>query len=159
MRISCKAFAAIFLIVLSANIYAGTGVSFDQVKADLDTYITLEESSPVNGQDRYMGLSVDGVALLEVIGPKHDVVQASLMVGLPNDAPEILARNSAILIRFLKNVTPEWEGGAEWATAAISKVTANPGEKEQKVIGSKLITIELFPPLAMLSISLKEKLK
>jgi hypothetical protein len=156
MRISGKRLAVIFLMVFSANAYAGTGVSFDQINAYLESYITLKKSSAVDGQDRYMGSTADSLAVLEVIGPKNDVVQASLIVGLPNDAPQILARNMGMLIRFIKNVAPEWKGGSEWATAAIGKVTANPDKSEKKVVGRKLITMKLFQPLGMLSISVKE---
>jgi len=78
------------------------GISYNQIMEYLDQYISMSKSTDVRGQQRYMGQTSDNLAMLEIIGNKKNVSQATLMIGIPNDAPQIVLRNTAMLLRFGK---------------------------------------------------------
>lgn len=82
-----------------------TGLSYREITSYLSNVIALQRSSPVDGQPRYMGMSADKLSMLEVIGDKSNITQATLAIGVPNDSPTALARNSAMVLRFVKNAT------------------------------------------------------
>lgn len=133
-----------------------TGLSASQVTRFLASYITLERSTPVNGQPRYMGMSDDKLAALEIIGDRNNVTQASLMIGLPNDSRPALVRNSALFMRFVKNVTPGWASSADWAVAALKETTATENPVSM-VFGTRSLTVSFLKPLGMVLVTVKHK--
>ncbi len=132
------------------------GISYNQIMEYLDQYISMSKSSDVRSQPRYMGQTSDDLAILEIIGNKKDVSQATLMIGIPNDAPKILVRNTAILLRFMENVAPEWKLGSDWATSALERVSST-GEPEEIIRGSKSIKLSLIKVLGIVSVTVKHK--
>jgi len=132
------------------------GISYNQIMEDLDQYISQSKSSDVRGQPRYMGTTSDSLVILEIIGVKKDISQATLMIGIPNDAPKILVRNTAILMRFMKNIAPEWRLASDWATGALKCIIAT-GETEEIIRGSKSIKISLIKFLGIVSVTVKHK--
>jgi hypothetical protein len=156
-----KKICLIFLAILLAtgacdNAMAGIGISYEQATQYLDSDFKMQKSSPVNGRDRYMSMSTSDLAILEIIGQKHDITQASLTIGIPNDVPAVLTRHSAMLLRFLKNTVPDWAGSSEWAVNTIQKV-ANGGDEATTIKGRKAITMKFIKPLGMLIVTVKEK--
>ena len=132
------------------------GISYNQIMEYLDQYISMSKSSDVRGQTSYMGQTSDNLAILEIIGNKKDVSQATLMIGIPNDAPKILVRNTAILLRFMKNIAPEWKSGSDWATSALKRISST-GEPEEIIRGSKSIKLSLIKVLGIVSVTVKHK--
>jgi len=132
------------------------GISYNQTMEYLDQFISMSKSSDVDGQPRYMGQTSDNLAMLEIIGNKNDVSQASLMIGIPNDAPKILIRNTAILLRFMKNVAPEWKSGSDWATSALGRVSST-DEPEEIIRGSKSIKLSVIKVLGIICVTVKHK--
>jgi len=134
------------------------GISYDEVMEYLSNFFSMEKATLVHGQERYMGQTSDSLAVLEIIGNKDNISQATLMIGVPSDAPRILVRNTAMLLRFLENTVPEWTNSSEWATAAMKRVTNIPGVSDVKVVkGNKLITMTFLKPVGMLSLTVKHK--
>jgi len=149
---------ALILVSVSPGLCAGlkTGLSYGEITSYLSSFITLKKSTSVNGQPRYMGLSGDKLAMLEIIGDKSNVTQATLAVGIPNDAPATLVRNGAMVLRFVKNATPGWTGSSDWATAALQKAAASQSPVET-TYGSRRITMTFYKPLGMLMVTVKHK--
>lgn len=75
-----------------------------------------------------MGQTDDKLAMLEVLGDKSNVSEATLAIGLPDDSREIVRRNSALLLRFILNVAPGWDGANDWTIGAVKEATSSPGE-------------------------------
>jgi hypothetical protein len=150
----------VLLLVLGAsdNLSAGPrlGLSFDQITQYLSNYITLDKSTPVAGQPRYMGMTDDKLAALEIIGDRNNITQASLMIGLPNDSNAALVRNSALFMRFVKNATPGWIQREDWAIAALKRATASESPVST-VFGSRLITVSFLKPLGMVIVTVKHR--
>jgi len=132
------------------------GISYNQIMEYLDQYISMSKSSDIDGQPRYNGQTSDDMAFLEIIGNKKDVSQAGLMLGIPIDAPTILVRNTAILLRFMKNVVPEWKGGVEWVTSALERISST-GGSEKIIMGRKSIEVTLIKVYGIVCVSVKHK--
>jgi hypothetical protein len=132
------------------------GLSYGEITSYLSNVITLQRSSPVDDQPRYMGLSADKLSMLEVIGDKSNITQATLGIGVPNDSPSVLARNSALVLRFVKNATPGWSKSTDWTVAAIRKAAATEKPVET-TYGSRRITMTFIKPLGMIMVTVKHK--
>ncbi|MBA7670237.1 hypothetical protein ES703_78382 [subsurface metagenome] len=134
------------------------GISYYQVMEYLSDFFLMEKSTPVDGQDRYMGQTADNLAILEIIGNKDNISQATIMIGIPNDAPDKLVRNTILAIRFLENTVPEWTNSNEWITANAKRVADIPGVSDVKVVkGNKLITMMFLKTFGMVSLTVKHK--
>lgn len=134
------------------------GISYYQVMEYLSNFFLMEKSTPVRGQERYMGQTPDNLAILEIIGNKNNISQATIMIGIPNDAPDKLVRNTVLAIRFLENTVPEWTDSNEWITANAKRVADIPGVSDVKVVkGNKLITMTFLKPFGMLTLTVKHK--
>ncbi len=134
------------------------GISYYQVMEYLSDFFLMEKSTPVDGQDRYMGQTADNLAVLEIIGNKNNISQATLMIGIPNDAPDKLVRNTILAIRFLENTVSEWTNSNEWITANAKRVADIPGVSDVEVVkGNKLITMTFLKPFGMLTLTVKHK--
>lgn len=133
-------------------------ISYEQVMEYLSDFLIMEKSTPVRGQDRYTGQTADSLAVLEIIGNKNNISEATILIGIPNDAPDKLVRNTILAMRFLKNTVPEWANSAEWITANAKRVADIPGASDVKVVkGDKLITMTFLKPLGMLTLTVKHK--
>jgi len=123
----------------------------------LSNFFTMEKSTPVDGEDRYMGTASSGLATLEIIGGKDNITQASLMIGIPNDSPILVTENSAIMLRFLKNAVPEWEDITDWFTASLEELTYSSNGKIEKLYGDKVIKLTLIKELGMMMATVEHK--
>jgi hypothetical protein len=153
------AFVSALLLGVATNELSAatnTGLSYSQVTQYLSSYFALEKSTPVNGQPRYMGATGDKLAMLELIGDKNDLTEATLIIGLPNDSQAVLVRNSAMFMRFVNNAAPNWAGSGDWAVAALKKVTAT--ENPVSIVrGARRITVSFQKPLGMVLVTVKHK--
>jgi len=137
------------------------GVSYDQIMEYLDQFISMSKVDDLDGQPRYVGQTSDNLVILEIIGNKKDISQASLLVGVPVDAPVLLARNTAILLRFMKNIDPKWESSSAWTTSALER--ANSTNKPKKIItekiirGNKSVELSLIKLLGIVTVTVKHK--
>jgi len=133
------------------------GVSYYQVIKGLSDFFSMKKTTPVKGQDRYMGMTEDNLALLEIIGNKTNISQATLMIAIPSDAPDAIVRNSALLLRFLINTVPEWETSSDWVSTALKRIADSPDDSQEIIKKNKRITMKPFKELGMVSITIKHK--
>jgi hypothetical protein len=132
---------------------AGIGVSYDQALRFLAADFKMEQSAPLNGQARYNGASADNLAMVEILGDKADVMQASMIVGLARDAPaKLIVKQSAMLLRFLKNTVPEWTGAADWISKTMPIALAS-GKEQSTFQGIRMISMSYTPSFGLLLVS------
>ncbi len=131
------------------------GVSYRQATEDFDDFIPMKKVSPVDGQDRYFGISEDRTALLEITGNRQAITHARLSIGVPNDSPDIMTRNTALLCRFLGNIVPEWPDSADWATTALMQTTTTSETSKMTIVGYKQITMTLMKAAGRVTVSVK----
>ena len=133
------------------------GLNYAEVMSYLSNAFVMEASTPVDDLDRYVGQSEEGLAILEIIGDKRDIVQASLVLALPSDAPDVIAINSAILIRFLKNTFPRWKRAEKWVLAAVRK-SSDSGETDAGTTrGKRALDVQVLAEIGMITLTVRHK--
>lgn len=154
-------FALIFLLWLSVSVAMAQaiGISYDQVMASFDGGIIVEKSTPVRGEDRYMGSTADKLATLEIIGPKINISKASLVLGVGvSDAPAgIIERNERFILHFLKNTMPEWKGSSEWGRYARKEALKTLTSPKTIIKGNKIATLNYLKHTGALIITIRHK--
>ncbi len=131
------------------------GVSYVNMMSYLSNMFTMKQESQVQGKDRWMGQTANQLALLELIGDKDDLSSVSLMFGVPNDAPNVVIENSAILLRFLKNAVPEWNDSSAWATDALEQIAKNPTQEIKETYNGKVVKMTAIKELGMITVIVK----
>jgi hypothetical protein len=135
----------------------GIGLTYDQITQNLSDDITMEKTADLHNQSHFMGQTDDKLAMLEVIGDKNNVSEATLAIGLPDDSSEIVRRNSALLLRFMLNVAPDWDGASDWTIGAVKEATSSPGEAIYTDQGDKRIKMMFAKNIGMLWVNVKHK--
>ena len=129
----------------------GLGVSRSEAS---EAFVALGfdlESSPLNdGRERLLGLSEDGSALVEFIGPYHDLTKATLFV-------ELSAVDNTIqglyAVMFFASVMPTWERSADWFAATLDGMV--PGQEVKSVAEGCTIRVEHLGVVNGLMISIE----
>jgi len=125
-------------------------IPYDQAVKNLSNIIILNKSTPVKGEERYVGTTADGLAVLEIIGDKQNIIKASLLVTTPSDTPNIVQRNANIATQFVINLFPEREKEAsDWLAFAMDKLAHSNLEAEEKSFGNKRIEVRKMLPLGI----------
>lgn len=134
----------------------GLGISRSDVLAvytQPEVGFTFEESTEVGGQPRTMGTSPSGTAVIELIGPSNDLMQISVMAGIPSDNDMMLLENAFFLLGMLNVAVPEWDGGVDWVTNNI-EATAG-GDPATTTYGNRAITLSALPELGFIILTIK----
>ena len=138
---------------------SGLGVSRREIKSvyqHADVGFTFEDASLASGIPRSMGRSPDSTAILDLIGPRGNLTQVTLVVGLPNDAPKVVLKNMIYLIALPHHVLPGWAGASDWLEESITIVMAG-GEQQTTYFGKAEISLLFLRELGMLSLSIETK--
>jgi len=122
----------------------------------LGEWFRLQPSTPVDGCERYVSTSTNGLALIEIMGERQNIVGATLIIGLPRAEPEAIAVNAGMLLRFLKNTMPEWKGCKDWVLQEITRQADSGSNKAETVRGYKRVTV-LMITLGMYSVTVSHK--
>lgn len=135
---------------------AGIGLSYSQVTDYLTNVFDMQEASAVNGVSRMMGKSSNGIAILEVIGDASHVSQASLIIGLPKDDRATALVNSAMVLRFMRNVAPGFDEASDWLVRAMEKSLVTDNSVEM-TWNNRRITLKVMQSIGMMTISVRHK--
>ncbi|HEX4497184.1 MAG TPA: hypothetical protein VIE43_16035, partial [Thermoanaerobaculia bacterium] len=92
----------------------------------------------------------------EIIGDRNNITQAALMIALLNVSRTVLDRNSILLTRFVKNVTPGWASSEDWAGAALRETTATENPVSM-AFGTRSLTVSFLKPLGMVLVTVKHR--
>jgi len=116
------------------------GVSYREATQYLSDSIPMEQSEPVNGQDKYRGTSEDHTISLEIIGDRHAITEAKMTI-VPTGNADIEERNRALLHCFLSNMVPEWPTSSEWATTTWDRISTFQEDSVSALRGYKKVTM------------------
>jgi hypothetical protein len=122
----------------------GLGRTDRQILAGLEKYFPHVEKSTVNnGKPRRIWTTTDMITLIEIIGDLQEVEKVNLMFGYPKDAPDTLyIRNALISEIFLKNVLPNWSGGANWMNSAVRRLDYSENTTSEAIqVGNAMICL------------------
>lgn len=133
----------------------GLGRTDRQILSNLEEYFpVVEKSTPIRGRPRRMGQTADNLAHIEIIGEPSDVHSATVMIGIPNDAPTTLIRNVGICLILLNNALPSWDDRADWFNSALEKINASPEKSsEETSVGNATVKLILVKQLGMCTLS------
>lgn len=131
---------------------SGLGLSDRQVSSFPDSVFTISERAPLaDGRDRRLLSTPDHLAVLELVGPSDNLSSASLSVFIPNDADMVVAKNTLLALVFLKNVFPDWEQRADWATSALRRVAESSDNEERIMRGDRVVRVHLLREIGMVT--------
>jgi len=116
----------------------------------------FEEVTDVRGQPRVMGEAKNGLAYIELIGSPENLKSASIMIGLPSDAPDVLIENTAYMLGLLTLAAPDWEEGSDWLTASLA-TAAEEGGKVETVHGNLRIALILIKEMGIVTLTIEAR--
>jgi hypothetical protein len=116
------------------------GISYREATHRLSDSIAMERGEYVNGQDRYKGTSKDHSVSLEIIGDRHAITEAKMII-VPSSAAHIAERNRALLHLFLSNMLPEWPTSADWANTTWDSISTFQEDSVSALRGYKKVTM------------------
>jgi len=130
------------------------GVSYAQVLQHIGDFFKMEKTEVlVDGKPKYLGQSE--LALLEIIGDKRDVTQASVVIFLPSDNPNAVIQNTALVLRFMQNVMPDWPGREDWINKAVKDVQVAQDGKVETTHNGKRIQVIAILELGMMTFTVE----
>lgn len=133
------------------------GISYEQIMRYPERYFSIKETTPMKGQKRYLGISADGIAIIEIVGEKSDVSEASMMIEVSPD-PDTSLRAATATANFFVNMIPEWREGTYWLANAVKKFASshrNSTERIRSRQGNKIISIGWFIDIGMIDITIR----
>jgi len=115
-------------------------ITYSQIIDVIDVFFDVQ-----SGDARFLGPSDNGLMNLEMVGQKDEISQASLKLSYPKDITRSDSDlNNAVMLRFLKNIAPQYKEWPSDVRAMIDKFsTMQIGKKEKNKItlGHKIIQI------------------
>ena len=133
----------------------GLGVSRRAIEA-VFTDFSFESSPLADGRHRSLAQSLDTATLVEIIGPDAGPTQATIIIGLPNDSPDVVALNTLYLLTFVPTVAPDWAGGVDWVMDKIDAMAA--GESEARTTtGNLIVELSLLKELGLLNLTISAR--
>ena len=87
---------------------------------DVGFEIDFEDAPLLGGTPRLLGISTNGRIIVELIGSRRNLTEASVTVGVTSNNSENVTNGLAMLVLLI--TTTSWEGGTEWLTNAIGRI-------------------------------------
>lgn len=135
----------------------GLGVSRAQVLgalAEKQDPFKGEESSPVNGQPRWLGRSEDQLSILELTGPPGNLSRIYLTFGVPKGDLTSAAAGMVRMHVLLKTVFPEWTDANKWIISSIETVTQKGQDKVVEKKEGKRVEFSIYRQLGFFGLSI-----
>jgi len=101
-----------------------------------------------------MGKSENGLALVEPIGPSENLVEAAIVVGLPNDNPDAVTENAAYTLLLLVSAVPDWEEGPDWLVASFNELMGK-DKLTKNLDRNRQVVLQSFTSIGMVSLTVK----
>ena len=99
------------------------------------------------------GRSLDGLTLIELIGPPEDLTTVTIISNIPYDDGEAATRSILYAFGVLNAVVPEWSDGNEWFLASLETLVNNGQDSMSTTIGNKTIELTLIRERGQYSLS------
>lgn len=120
-------------------------VSYNQLMKTLSDGFVMQEIPLASGKKTFRGQTPDGFALLEAMGSERLLEEASVILAVPKDRPEVYKRNSYVIDVFLSNLGLKSEASAWVASAMKNIASAKKLTSEEKIFKDKKIIVQQAP--------------
>ena len=129
-------------------------ISYEAVMANLGKFFDMKRFGTIDGIETYRGYTTDRLALLEIMGDKANISEATITIGSPRERPDVQVQNSVLCLIFLKTLVPEWDGADKWAAKTITELVNDPyGSQDSIFRGKKLIKMIVAKEQGLVCIS------
>ncbi len=89
---------------------AGPIASYPQITNVISEFLDIKPAESGPGEERFLGVSENNLVSLEIIGGMDNISQVSMSLVYPKSMETLSADlNNAMMLRFLRNVAPEFE--------------------------------------------------
>jgi len=128
-----------------------------------DTITNIFQKSPYNlrfefvpfsdGLSRFVGRSMDGLILVELVGPSDGLVGAVMMAALPEENDLVVLRNLNALLSLVRLAMPEWTNSEDWLSSSIPAAFDN--QPISIIESGKTLTLRVVPNTTTLVMSIR----
>lgn len=114
-----------------------TGMTYVQITDVINEFIEIKPAEGISGQPRFLGTSENNLVILEIMGEKDNISQASIKLTYPKGIEPVNADlNNAMMLRFLRNIAPGLEDWPNRVKGIVERFSALDigGRKEEKIV-------------------------
>lgn len=135
--------AKVALAVNSAQ-SKGLGITFESAVAGLTNVIPIRQTDTVAESNKWSGSSVDKTITLEIYGRREDIAEATIGLSIKLGKDSTMSqRNRDLLIKFLKNLIPEWSEPEKWSREALENLIMDRKVVQSAPIGARFVEMSL----------------
>jgi len=134
-------------------------VSYIEAMNYLTSFFDMQQSNS-DGKKTYTGMSTNLSSTLSIYGEKENITKAKLMVSFPADTQsQIFIENSAITLRFLKNLLdePHFNDASKWVPAAAVELKSSNDSKKEKIYGNRKVIVSISAQMGMVFVTIIHK--
>lgn len=121
------------------------GIAYSQITNLISEFIDVQPVETTSGEPMFLGTSENNLVILEIIGDKDNISQASMKLAYPKDIVTMDADlNRAMMLRFLRNAVPEfedWPGRVSDIVSKFDSMAAESREESRIAFDGKIIDI------------------
>ena len=141
----------------SRPLVAPIGVSYDQVLGDMREYFKIQQVKTGEVPPRYLGITEDSLAIIEITGDKPNILKATLAFSLPVDRKEVALRNTMFAATMFRNCDPTWKDSLQWLTDKLPGLLELPGMRIWDDRGDLRFEAEFNGELGLVFVNVRHK--
>lgn len=122
----------------------GMGLSFQDVIKNLSNVVSIQKTSTVLENDKWVGSSRDKSIILELYGETRDISEANLSLKVKLETQnQLTARNKNLVLIYLNNIFSSTDDAEKWFDTNFAKVLQNKSSTQSFVKNNKLMEIRI----------------
>ncbi|HQU83162.1 MAG TPA: hypothetical protein PKY59_08565 [Pyrinomonadaceae bacterium] len=122
----------------------GLGLTFLDVVKNLSNVVSIQKTSTVLENDKWVGASKDKGVILELYGKTEDISEASLFLKIKLDPQNSISeRNKNLVLIYLKNIFGSTEEASKWFDANLPKLLSNKNSAQSFIKDNKILELRI----------------
>lgn len=119
-------------------------MTFQDVVKNLTNVVSIQKTSSVLENDKWIGTSKDKNVILEMYGAEKDIAEAALSLKIRLDAQRNLnQRNKNLVLVYLKNIFANTEEGEKWFEQTFVKLLENRQNTQNFIKDGKILELRV----------------
>ena len=120
-------------------------MTYSQITNRIGRFLDIQAVEDDIDRNKFLGISEDSLVTIEIVGEESNISQASMKLIYPKDiAPINIDLNNAMMLRFLRNIAPEfkrWPASVEDITEKFHTMNIGSIDEDEIALGEKIIQI------------------
>lgn len=122
----------------------GLGLSFEDVVKNLSNVVSIQKTSSVIANDKWVGVSKDKFVILELYGETKDIAEANLLLKVKLDAQKQLTeRNKNLVLIYLNNIFSSTKEAEKWFDDNFAMILQDKSSTKFFVKNNKVLEIRI----------------